>query len=291
MQENLKENWDSLPEWGNEKESRSAFAAFKERASDFSASRRPAYSGMFRFIRGAAAVLFVPLLIFSIVLLSRKEPASSLCELTVPAGQRDSLTLPDGTSVWLNSGSSIVWPERFMGDSRQVIITGEGYFDVARDPKHPFILKAGNMSVEVLGTVFNVSSYQDMKSASVSLIEGSVRMSVDHDGMKSQTVMKPGEMVCYDKQSGHLTKDNVHAESVCAWRNGGFSFTNQPLSDIVAQLQRVFSVRIDVMSSELLESRFSMAFVNGEGLDSILKAISDVGKMRLVRKDDTYIIL
>ena len=286
--DNFKKVWESIPE-GNTDAGR-AFMAFCKETGAFGTGHAVKQWQFSRTIRNIAAALLVPVLIAGAILVSRKNPSPSLCELSVPAGQNDSLTLPDGSRIWLNAGSSLVYPESFSGGVRQVFLSGEGYFSVAKDVKHPFILKAGNMSVEVLGTEFNVSSYRDMQSSSVALIEGSVRMRVEHDGMISESLMKPGEKICYDKATGRLTRDNVYAEASCAWRKGGFCFSNQPLSDIVAQFERVFSVRIEVVSEEMLKTCFSMAFVNGESLDSMLKAIADIGKMQFVRKNDTYII-
>lgn len=284
----LKKEWDSIPEGKADIETRKAFKAFCEETGGIGNPARPRQVS--RTVLSIAAAILFPVLVVGVAFLKKEQPVPSFCEFRVPVGQNDSLTLPDGSRIWLNAGSAIIYPESFTGKSRQVFLSGEGYFSIARDEKHPFILKAGNMSVEVLGTEFNVSSYGDMQSSSVALIKGSVRMRVEHDGVISESLMKPGEKICYDKVTGHLTRDNVYAEASCAWRKGGFCFSNQPLSDIVAQFERAFSVRIDVASKDLLKTRFSMAFVNNESLDSMLKAIADIGRMRLVHRDDIYII-
>ena len=148
-------------------------------------------------------MLLIPAAALCVLLLQR--PAASdveWCEFAVAQGHTDSLTLPDNSRVWLNAGSHLIYPRSFDGRIRKVFLSGEAYFDVAKDAGHPFIIKAGDVQVRVLGTQFNVTSYENMESVSVCLVEGSVSMDIDGDGLKRNILLIPGDVVRYDTLSG-----------------------------------------------------------------------------------------
>lgn len=282
--------WNRLPEWDEPHESRRAFERFCRTAGPFAAPSRPWTVRLGRMTRNAAAVLLIPVAMLSMVLLQRP-PVSDVewCEFAVGAGQTDSLVLPDRSCVWLNAGSRLIYPRQFDGRVRKVFLSGEAYFDVARDTGHPFVVGAGDIRVRVLGTQFNVTSYENMESVSVCLVEGSVRLDIEKDGLKRNMLLAPGDVARYDKVSGALEQRRLPAEAYLSWRNGGFYFNNQSLSEIAAQFERVFGIKIHIADRHAAATHYTLAFVNGESLDRMLEAIA-ADELRIRREGEMIVI-
>lgn len=287
----LKAHWDVLPEYQQETESRGAFRDFERAVGRFAPSKTTPFRILFGRIRNVAAILAVPLLICSVFFWSRTSvPDLDYLEFTVANGKQDSIRLPDNTMVWLNSGSKIIYPAEFGRRSRQVFISGEAFFDVEKDKKRPFILKADDVSVKVLGTKFNFNSYEGMDAVTVSLIEGSVVMYTDREQAGGSVALVPGDVVRYDKVSGGIERTHISTDAYCSWRNGGFYFNDQSLSEITAQFERVFDVQIVILDKKLRETRYTLAFVNGESLGQMLNAINYSGNMQITRDEEMGVI-
>ncbi len=292
--EALHEFWSQLPEGENIPRSRAAFGRFSRTIGGFPTAENPGKPQKQLFIRYAssiAAVLAVPLLLANIFLWSdRAVHELNYLEFSVPQGRKDSIRLPDNTVVWLNSGSRIVYPEQFGRTTRKVFLAGEAYFNVAKDPRKPFVLAMGDVNVRVLGTQFNATSYEDMQSVTVSLLEGSVAMDAEHNTVVHSTILVPGDVIRYDKTTGNFERTLFSTDAYCSWRSGGFYFHNQPLSEITAQFERVFDVNIFIHDTELRNTCYSLAFVNKESLEQMLEAINLDGKMNITRDKDMILI-
>ena len=162
---------------------------------------------------------------------------SPLNTLVVPAGGQFKIWLSDGTIVWLNAKSRLRYPEKFIGPQRSVILEGEAYFEVEKDTSRPFVVATKTMSIEVLGTHFNVNSYNDNGFSSVTLAEGRVRI--------NQSVsLEPGQQANVDS-SGTIKTESANLESVLAWKNGIFDFKNASLNEIMPQLSRWYNATIE----------------------------------------------
>jgi transmembrane sensor len=160
--------------------------------------------------------------------------------LNVPRGsQIASIVLADGSKIFLNSGSSLKYPVAFRGNERKVEITGEAYFEIAKDPKKKFIVSGGGITAEVIGTHFNVNSYSDEENPKVTLIEGSVRVT----GGASHLIIKPGAQAVF--ANGVLqVNQSVNVDQVMAWRNGVFTFENKTLQQVMRELARWYDLTI-----------------------------------------------
>ncbi|OQP51362.1 hypothetical protein A4H97_27700 [Niastella yeongjuensis] len=175
--------------------------------------------------------------------------AGQLLMLTTPNGGQYQLVLPDGTKAWLNAASSISFPSAFKGENRQVKITGEVYLEVTKDRAHPFLVDvAGQGTIEVLGTIFNVNSYGDDGKIKTSLIEGSIRMSAGAFKSKS-IVIKPGQRATISvatsgPQSGISVDNDPDINQTIAWKNGLFSFSNADLHTVMRQLERWYDIKV-----------------------------------------------
>jgi len=163
--------------------------------------------------------------------------------LSNPIGSKViSLTLGDGSKVWLNAASSIKFPTAFTSNERKVEITGEAYFEVAHNPAMPFIVSKGGTSVQVLGTHFNVNAYDDESSVNVTLLEGSV--SVKTAGRQYPTVIKPGEQARIDENGVIQLANSVDMDEVMAWKNGLFSYKGADIESIMRQVSRWYNVNV-----------------------------------------------
>lgn len=162
--------------------------------------------------------------------------------MSIPKGRQFHITLPDGTQVWLNSASSIRYPTAFIGDERRVEITGEAYFEVARNKKKPFRVSVNNKAeLEVLGTHFNVNAYDDEQNIAATLLEGSVAVaSSDHS-----VVLKPGQQAQVTKDmKNDINVANADVDKVMAWKNGLFNFEDASLEQVMRQLSRWYDIEV-----------------------------------------------
>jgi len=175
--------------------------------------------------------------------LNEKPTALLYNTLTTPRGGQYRLILPDGTGVWLNAASSITYPTAFAGDERVVRITGEVYFEVQKDPTHPFKVTfnpgADSGSVEVLGTHFNINAYSDEATVKTTLLEGSVRVV-----SKAATLLKPGQQAQLDNTGHAAVFADVDLDEVIAWKNGRFHFEDADIRTVMRQIARWYDVEV-----------------------------------------------
>jgi transmembrane sensor len=225
-----------------------------------------------------AAVLFIPLLLagFLWFRLSPKNKQSEAVynEVYAAFGTRSALKLADGSQVWLNSGSSLRYPDKFSDNQRIVYLKGEAYFEVKTDKTKPFIVQTQNLSVKATGTKFNVMAFKSDHLTEVTLVEGKVFVDESNKSGSSATIteLKPNEHLEYDAISG---KSKLEAEDVykyIAWKDGKLVFRNEPLSDVVKQISKLYNVEIELKGEKLQEYRYRATFQD-ETLSEILKLL------------------
>ena len=184
--------------------------------------------------------------------------------LTTPRGGQYQLTLPDGTKVWLNAASSLTYPTVFTGDNRAVEMTGEAYFEVAHDKKHPFTVKAGGQTIEDIGTQFNVNAYTDEPAQVTTLLEGAVKV--------GGHLLRPGEKATVTG-GGVIDVTKGDPEGAVAWKNGLFDFTDAGLQTVMRQLSRWYNV--DVTYEGNIPSRqFTGMIGRSLTLNQVLKGLA-----------------
>ncbi|GAA4180278.1 FecR family protein [Sphingobacterium ginsenosidimutans] len=169
---------------------------------------------------------------------SKKVSKVHINTLSTPRGGRYQLTLADGTQVWLNAQSSITYPSAFQGTSREVTITGEVYFEVAHNAAMPFRVKSENQLIEVLGTHFNVNTYNAKSSAKTTLLSGSIALTNSHQ----RIILKPGEQGIVAAHS--MSVKNVDPVEAIAWKEGYFDFTDADIGSVIDELGRWYNVDI-----------------------------------------------
>lgn len=187
--------------------------------------------------------------------------------LTVPYGKRFDVELSDGTTVFLNAGSSIKYPVNFIkGVNREVFLTGEAYLEVAKDSEHPFIVNADELNVEVLGTQFNVSNYPEDNRAEVVLVEGSVGMYKDEETFdkNKNVILSPGLKGTYDETTTQIETKEVSTKVYTAWVGGELVFRNMTFDNILKKLERTYNVTINNTNRELGRKPFNASFKEGD---------------------------
>ncbi|MDR6784504.1 transmembrane sensor [Pedobacter africanus] len=172
--------------------------------------------------------------------LAYAEPGQNIT-LNTPKGGEYRVVLSDGTKVWLNAASSLSYPTSFTGKERIVKLEGEAYFEVAHNPRHPFIVSTGEQQVKVLGTSFNVNAYQNEHRTVTTLLNGSVQLS--SSGAASTTQLHPGEQAIFDRSGFEV--DKVDAALYAAWKDGEFRFKATPLIEALRQVERWYDLEID----------------------------------------------
>lgn len=187
-------------------------------------------------------------------------------------GQKRTVHLPDGTTVKLNSGSSIKYSSRFDGDNRQVELEGEAFFDVKRDESKPFIIKTNDLNVVVLGTSFNVKSYAEDNQVNVAVKTGKVRVT---KGRSDQSmVLLPDEMAIYSQSSSALRQEKIdNKDIVFGWAEGTLVFRNQNFQDVIVTLSRWYDVEFEINQPALFTKKITSNF-NNASLREVLETLS-----------------
>ncbi|TXN36779.1 DUF4974 domain-containing protein [Flagellimonas hymeniacidonis] len=208
--------------------------------------------------------------------------------LKVPYGKQFDLVLSDGTKVFLNSGTSIKYPVKFLsGKKREVFLKGEAFFDVQKDENHPFIVNANELDVAVLGTQFVVSLYEEDNEVSVVLVEGSVDLSLDDN--PTTTRLTPGTRGALNYNTGAIRKKNVNTDVYTAWIEGILIFRNETFANISRKLERVYNITIVSSNPEFDKEVFNASF-NNETIGDILSYFKDSHDMNYTIKDNIIYI-
>ncbi len=189
----------------------------------------------------------------------------------VPFGQTSNIKLPDGSSVVLNSGSSIAYNNEFSKGKREVRITGEAFFDVAKDKKHPFLVKSSILDIQVYGTSFNVQVYPDENSFSTTLVEGSISV-LDKKGTEL-SLLKPGENASMDEKHSSLKISKVDTEMFTSWKEGVVTFRNEKLGDIAKKMERWYNVEIEIQNTALENEAYFFTILRNKPIDQVLEAL------------------
>lgn len=196
--------------------------------------------------------------------------------LSTPRGGQFKLLLADGTMVWLNSASSIQFPAVFNGNERRVKLTGEAYFEVAKNKKLPFIVEVASSQIEVLGTHFNIRAYadDDLTPLEATLLEGSVKFT----HAEKSLVLKPGERASVGANGVVELNKNVDTDDVIAWKNGLFHFEKRRLGFIMRELARWYD--IEVVYKDQIDASFFAEMPKNTNLSDALKALQLTGKVK-----------
>lgn len=229
-------------------------------------------------VAAAAAVIAVAFVAYSVFRINppaEEKLAETMQKATTLYGERTSLTLPDGTKVKLNSGSTIVYPSTFADDCRKVELVGEAFFEVTHNEHCPFIVSARGLNIKVLGTIFNLEAYPDSKEINTTLVSGKVALEkVDGNGIVPLTELKPYERAVYNL-ADHQVKltEEENLDHYIAWKDGKLVFFKSPIEELAHKLGLWFDVQVTIKSDELRDTHFTGTFTN-ESLEKVLSLLS-----------------
>lgn len=193
--------------------------------------------------------------------------------LVIPRQGEYQLILEDGTKVWINSDSKLIYPTRFGKTSRCVVLEGEAYFEVTKDKKRPFIVRSGETEVKVLGTEFNINAYPDNENIMTTLVNGKVAFSQKIQKQKKEVVLVPGQQAIVNKGVAGIDVKKVNTLLYTAWKDGRFVFENESFDNIMKILGRWYDVEVFFQNNSLKELRFSGDLERFDNINSHLKML------------------
>ncbi len=241
-----------------------------------------------------AAILIIPLILsfLAVFYFQSKSPVPEMAyaEIQCPMGVRTKFVLPDGTTGFLNSGSTLEYPVIFT-NGRNVTLKGEAYFDVTRDEKHPFTVKTPNLETKVLGTQFNVIAYQNENSEEIILKDGKVEV-YSKQGKMLET-LQPDQKLVLNTETRQYNKNKVEADQYVSWTEGKLVFRNESMQQVANRLGRWYNAEIEIRDPELLKYAFRATFID-EPIEEVLKLLAKTAplnykeQIRETSNDNTY---
>ena len=206
--------------------------------------------------------------------------------LLVPQGQTYKLALADGTNVMLNAESELTFPSEFDTDRREVFLKGEAFFQVTHNEKAPFIVHTDQLDVQVLGTTFNVSGYNNENMLKVTLVEGSIRIHQQGDSVK----IRPNEQYNYNKNTREKRVQTVDTELFTSWVNDEYIFKDTTLDEIFNRINHWYMFDVTYESPSLKEKRFFLTIGRDASLDQIIQIINSTEEVCIEKKDNHIVV-
>lgn len=227
-------------------------------------------------------------IIYSSDQVNKTEEEVKMNTLLVPRGGKWIMTLEDGTKIWLNSDSKLTYPSEFKGAERRVHLIGEGFFEVAHDPDHPFIVSTTYTDTKVLGTSFNIKAYPNEKVVETTLVEGIVGLSQYINN--TSLVMEPGFQAIVPLDSSKMIYNSVDVSVYTAWKDGQFEFRDESLETIMNSLERWYDVDVSYSDERLKELHFTTRLKRYNKIQDLLILIEQTQKVKFAYENNQIII-
>ncbi len=273
----LKSIWDDLDVTYDDSTIRSLKKL--EKRLNFKGHNKPTSRLLLKKITRIAAIFILPLisaLITYLITSTEQGPiAVTFAECFVPYGEIKTILLPDSTTVTVNSGSTLIYPEKMECGERYVYLNGEAYFEVKNQNDNPFKVKIDGYEVEVLGTKFNVCSYSDDPEATTTLKEGKVKVNFRNDGLQPIT-LQPTDHISYNKETNFTIHRKVSEETIASWRQGHFIFQRASIFDILKTFERRYGITVYLNSNRFDEDVITVKFIYGETLEESFKILKEI---------------
>jgi ferric-dicitrate binding protein FerR (iron transport regulator) len=248
----------------NKIDTQKALQKVKEQIPELNRKKRISW---ITILQRAAALLFIPLLGFlwyTLNTLHNDNETIVYNEVKSTPGMISKCTLPDGSLVWLNSGSTLKYPSKFQTNSRNVELKGEAFFEVEHNSAKPFYVKANSgITIKVTGTRFNLNAYPDDNTVETTLVNGKILLEqqVDANTIK-ETPITPGTRASFSKETGKLMLESVNTDYDIAWKNGKIIFKNSAIEDVIKTLERKYNIDIELKGSKLQSYRYTATFTD-----------------------------
>jgi hypothetical protein len=207
-------------------------------------------------------------------------------QLIVPVGKRSKITFRDGTNLWINSGSKVIYPESFDGEKREIFVEGEVFLDVARDPAKPFIVKTRQLDVTVLGTQFNVSAYETDERMQVVLVEGKVEIQTQE---KRKHELSPNELFSFNTSTHENKITHVDVNDYIAWKDGYYQFQKQKMNIVLRKISEFYGVNI-TWSEQLKDLSCSGKLDLKEDINEVFNSLKKAAPIKIIKTEENVYI-
>jgi hypothetical protein len=212
---------------------------------------------------------------------------NALSQLTIPFGKTSVVLLADGSKVYLNAGSRLVYPETFTNDKREVFLSGEAFFEVQKDSKHPFIVATTDINIEVKGTKFNLSAYASDTSYETVLTEGKVRIRQNRQGIFDDiTDLEPNQIASFDRADRSIEVKKVDVENYVLWKDGMFKFESSDFSQVAIKLERFYNVRFIFADPALRDLKISGKLDLKRTEGSVIEILAIMAAVKINKKGE-----
>ena len=225
----------------------------------------------------AAAVAMFVITVSGTFLLTKnafEEKTVAMIEQYIPDGQTNEFEFPDGSRVHVNSGTLLLYPDAFKGDTRTVYLIGEADFKVKKNPDKPFIVRSANMSVTALGTEFNVAAYPEDPEIVATLIQGKVK--VDYEQSDNSYILSPGQQVVYNRKTAQSKVADANLEDVTAWKRGQIIFRGSTMEEILLTLERRFDITFQYNTNLFTNDEYNFSFSKNTDIGEVMEVIKEV---------------
>ena len=258
-----------------------AFERFRKRTG-LNQSGRQSYKWYRTWSVAAVAIVLLGLITVTAYWQGSRQIQSNFSDIVVeaPLGSKTKLTLPDGSTVWLNAGSKMVYSQGFGVSDRRLAFQGEGYFEVEKNDEMPFLVQTHDVNVTVVGTKFNFRNYPEDEEAVVELLEGKVAL---ENQLKEEAVryLSPNEKMVLHKATGEMDITSTKVKEATLWTENILLFDEDLLPDIVRELERSYHVQIEIENEDLKQTRFYGQFNQLEqNIYDVLDMLSETGKLK-----------
>jgi transmembrane sensor len=218
-----------------------------------------------------------------------KKGTPEMNQLIIPYGKTSEIVLPDGSKVWLNAGSRLIYPEFFVDKNREVFLIGEAFFEVEHDDKKPFIVQTSELRIRVLGTSFNVSAYPTDHLIETVLTEGKVKLEQHNSGLFPETTeLKPGQLAAFSKTERTMQLKTVDTEHYTLWKQNLIKFESTDLSRVVKKLERYFNIRFKYDDPFLGGIKISGKLELSDHRETVLHNVADVASVKILKIGENY---
>lgn len=245
-------------------------------------------------VSAAAAVLFVFSIGLSFLYLRQSRNLkiyANWSEVSTSYGEKKSVTLPDGSVIWLHNDTKVIYPDKFVGGSRQIFVKGEVFSDIVPDEDHPFIITDDDVNVVVRGTTFNYKSIPGMNNAEVTLLEGKVEIKYVTEKGTFSIDVNPGERLAIDLISGKVTRQFYNVDEYVSWKDRrALYFNDLSLEQIVLELKAEFNADIVIEDPSIASTRFYAYFVHGESVMQILNTLCSPSGIDVISRGKTIVL-
>ncbi|KJF45181.1 FecR family protein [Draconibacterium sediminis] len=221
-----------------------------------------------------AAIFVLAFLVgsISVYLIGKQEvPEYALNEIIVPEGESAEVYLSDNTHVWLNSGTKLTYPAQFDGETRDVQLSGEAYFDVTHNSENPFHVKTTNLTVKVLGTSFNMEAYEEARDVNITLVEGKINL--QNNAGEVLTELAPGENAEFNLTQKKINISKVDTEFYTSWKDGYLVFKDETLEEIAEKFERWYNVNVVFDDEKIKQLRYTGTILKSKPIDQVLEIL------------------